>query len=116
MHTYPSSTIIYCTSNMILNVHSDVLYLTAPNARSRIGGHFFLGKLPADNKPIFLNGPIVTICTILCVVAALDAETKLRALFHNTKEAKNICLSPSMNLATHNLPLLSISTTPQLLA
>ena len=77
---------------MILNVHSDASYLTAPKARSRIGGHFFLGKMPVDGKPFFLNGPILSLCTILCTVAASAAEAELGALFHNAKEAKVIRL------------------------
>ena len=92
MHTYPDATIRYYASDMILNVHSDASYLTAPKARSRIGGHFFLGKIPVDGKPIFLNGPILSLCTVLRTVAASAAEAELGALFHNAKEAKVIRL------------------------
>ena len=92
MHTYPDAIICYYASNMILNVHLDASYLTAPKARSRVGGHFFLGKLPVNNKPIFLNGPILSLCTVLRTVAASAAEAELGALFHNAKEAKVIRL------------------------
>ena len=92
MHTYPDATIRFYASDMILNVHSDASYLTAPKARSRIGGHFFLGKLPIDNEPIFINGPILSLCTVLRTVAASAAEAELGALFHNAKEAKVIQL------------------------
>ena len=51
-----------------------------------------MGKLPIDNQPIFLNGPILSICTVLRSVAASAAEAELRALFHNAKEAKVIRL------------------------
>ena len=88
MHTYSDATVRFYASDMILNVHSDASYLTAQKARSRISGHFFLGKQPIDNQPIFLNGPIQSICTVLCTVAASAAEAKLGALFHNAKEAK----------------------------
>ena len=88
IHTYPDATVRFYASDMILNVHSDASYLTAPKARSRIGGHFFLGKQPVDNQPIFLNGPIQSICTVLRTVAASAAEAELGALFHNAKEAK----------------------------
>ena len=90
--TYPDSTIRYYASDMILNVHSDASYLTAPKARSRIGGHFFLGRQPVDNQPIFLNGPILSLCTVLRNVAASAAEAELGALFHNAKETKVIRL------------------------
>ena len=82
----------FYASDMILNVHSDASYLTAPKARSRIGGHFFLGQVPIDNKPIFINGPILSLCTVLRTVAASAAEAELGALFHNAKEAKVIQL------------------------
>jgi len=72
---------------MILNVHSDVSYLSAPKARSRAGGYFFLGSLPHDGGPIKLNGAIHVTCTILKLVAASAAEAKL-ALFLNAQEAK----------------------------
>ena len=90
MHTYLDATIRYYASDMILNVHSDASYLTAPKAQSPIGGHFFLGKIPIDHKPIFINGLILSLCTVLCTVAASVTEAELGALFHNAKEAKVI--------------------------
>ena len=92
METHPDATIRYYASDMILNVHSDASYLTASKARSRIGGHFFLGKNPIDKQPIFLNGPILSLCTVLRRVASSAAEAELGALFHNAKEAKVIRL------------------------
>ena len=111
MHTYLDSTIGYCTSNMVLNILSDTSYLTAPNARSCIGGHFFFGKLPVANKLIFLNIPILIVYTILCKVADSAAEAELGALFHNAKEAKIILPAPQ----ELDHPLLSMLTTPHLL-
>ena len=78
---------------MILNVHSDASYLSAINAKSRAAGHFFLGWQPDDKRPIRLNGPIRTLCTILKFVAASAAEAKLGAMFLNAKEAKIIRLT-----------------------
>ena len=88
MHTHPDAKIRYYASDMVLNVHSDASYLTAPKARSRAGGHFFLGSLPKDGCPIRLNGAILTLCTILKCVAASAAEAELGALFLNAIEAK----------------------------
>ena len=93
MATHPNAVIRYRASDMVLNVHSDASYLTAPNARSRAGGHFFLGNLPVDGRPIYLNGAIHTICSILKIVAASAAEAELGALFLNAREAKVLRLA-----------------------
>ena len=61
-------------SDMVLNYHSDTSYLTVTRGRSRTGGHFFLGSIPKDGCPIFLNGAILTNCTISKLVAASAAE------------------------------------------
>ncbi|KAL7483518.1 hypothetical protein ACHAW6_009165 [Cyclotella cf. meneghiniana] len=73
---------------MILNIHSDALYLSEPNARSRVAGHYFLGNVPTDDKPIMLNGTILVFCGILKFVVTSAAEAELGALFLNCKEGK----------------------------
>ena len=60
MATHPQMVIRYYASDMVLNVYSDASYLTAPKARNRAGGHFFLGSIPKDGCPIRLNGAIQT--------------------------------------------------------
>jgi hypothetical protein len=42
--THPDATIRYHTSDIILHIHSNASYLSVSNARSRLGGLFFLGK------------------------------------------------------------------------
>ena len=79
--THPVATIRYYASPMILNVHSDAAYLVAPRARSRASGHFFLGWLPENNKPIRLNGAMYNLCELLKFVAGSAAEAELGALF-----------------------------------
>jgi hypothetical protein len=74
MWTHPDAIIWYRASDMILNVHSDASYLSAPKARSRAGGYFFLGSIPQDGDPTKLNGAIHFTCTILKLVAASAAE------------------------------------------
>ena len=74
MSTHPDAKIRYYASEMILNVHLDVLYLSATNAQSRAAGVFFLGSLPCDGRPIKLNGAIHILCTMLKFVAASAAE------------------------------------------
>ncbi len=77
---------------MMLNVHSNASYLSAPNACSQASGYFFLSSIPHDNSPIQINGAIHVTCTILKLVAASAAEAELGALFFNAQEAKVIHL------------------------
>ena len=86
METHPDATIRYYASDMILNVHSDASYLTVSKARIRIGGHFFFGKNPIDGKPIYLNGPILSLCTVLRTVAASAAVAVLIPFFTTRKK------------------------------
>jgi hypothetical protein len=88
MWTHPDAIIRYHAPDMILNVHSDTSYLSAPKACSRAGGYFFLGNILHNGDPIKLNGSIHITCTILKLVAASAAEAELGALFLNTQEAK----------------------------
>ena len=88
MWTNPTATIRYRASDMVLNVHSDASYLSAKNARSRAGGYYFIGSIPKDGQPIFLNGAVHVLCQILKLVAASAAEAELGALFLNAQEAK----------------------------
>jgi hypothetical protein len=88
MWTHLDTIICYRASDMILNVHSDAFYLSAPRAQSRTGSSFFLGSLPTDSGPIKLNGAIHITCTILKLAAASAAEAELGALFLNAQEAK----------------------------
>ena len=78
---------------MILQMHSDASYVTAPKVQSRAGGHFFLRSIPVNGQPITLNRPIHGLCTILKHVASSVAEAELGALFLNAKEAKIMLLS-----------------------
>ena len=91
--TNPNETVRFYQSDMILNEHSNSSYLSAKNAKSRAAGHLFLGWQPDDKQPIRLNGPILTLCTILKFVAASAAEAELGAMFLNAKEAKIIRLT-----------------------
>ena len=90
---HPDATIRFVASEMVLNIHSDASYLSAKGAKSRAAGHFFLGAVPIDGKPIFLNGAIFTLSTILKMVAASAAEAELGALFMNIKEGRIIRLT-----------------------
>ncbi len=47
MHYNPNTVICFQASDMILNVHSDALYLSVTKERSRAGEYFFLGSICA---------------------------------------------------------------------
>jgi hypothetical protein len=99
MATHPDAKIRFHASDMVLNVHSDASYLSTLQAQSCAGGYFFLGSIPRDSHPIFINGTIHITCTILKLVAASAAEAKLGALFLNAQKAKvmQICLEELRN-------------------
>eukprot|EP00804_Cyclotella_cryptica_P023665 CCRYP_017686-RG/>CCRYP_017686-RG protein AED:0.45 eAED:0.45 QI:0/-1/0/1/-1/0/1/0/130 len=73
---------------MILNIHSDASYLSAPRARSQVAAYYFLGSVPTDDAPIKLNGAILVFCGILKFVVASAAEAELGGLFLSCKEGK----------------------------
>ena len=56
-------------------------YLLEKDAHTR--GYIFLGSLPRNSKPIWLNDNILITCAILKLVAASAAEVELGALFLN---------------------------------
>eukprot|EP00804_Cyclotella_cryptica_P015695 CCRYP_018924-RA/>CCRYP_018924-RA protein AED:0.15 eAED:0.15 QI:0/-1/0/1/-1/1/1/0/1314 len=97
MATHPNAVVRFYKSDMILQGHSDASYLSAPEARSRAAGYWFLGSLPQNGQPIKLNGAILVLCTLLKFVAASAAEAELGALFLNAKEAR------VMRLTLHEL-------------
>ena len=74
---------------MILHVHSDASYLSAPKARSRIAGYFHLTKQNHKTEPYF-NAPIHVECKVLKHVMSSAAEAELGALFQNCKVAEII--------------------------
>ena len=93
LNTNPNAVILFRSSDMILNNHSDASYLSAGNSRSQAGGYFFMGSLPCEGKPIHLNSNIAFTCAILKLVASSAAEVELGALFLNTKEARIVRLT-----------------------
>ena len=90
IHTNPNAVVHYYAPNVILNIHSDALYLSAgcelwEKPRMRL---FFLGSLQKGGTPIKLNRNITITCAILKLVAASAAEAELGALFLNVQEAR----------------------------
>jgi hypothetical protein len=80
---HSNATVCFHASDMILNIHSDASYLLEEKARSRACGHFFMGWMPKNGKPIRLNGAFHVSMTILCFIVASAAEAELGALYHN---------------------------------
>jgi hypothetical protein len=71
----------FYASDMIMNIHSDVSYLSESKTLSRACGHFFMGWKPEDNQPIKLNGAFYTNSVILKFIVMSAAEAELGALF-----------------------------------
>jgi hypothetical protein len=81
--THPDATIRYHASDMIVHIHSDALYLSVSNARSRLGGLFFCGdKSPQQDT---LNGSILNVTSIIKNVVSSAAESEVGACFHNAQ-------------------------------
>ena len=96
--THPDDVLHYSASRMILHIHSDALYLSKPEAHSQAGGHFFLSSAPEDpNKPptmlVPLNGPIYTVCKILCTVMTSATKAEIGALLINACKGEELCLA-----------------------
>jgi hypothetical protein len=73
--THPDATIRYHASDMILHIHSDASYLSVSNARSRLGGLFFLGnKTPEQDK---LNGSILNVASVIKNMVASAEESEV---------------------------------------
>jgi hypothetical protein len=68
---------------MNLHIHSDASYLSVPNARSQLGGLFFLGNKPPDQDT--LNGSILNVASVIKNVVASAAESEVGACFHNAQ-------------------------------
>jgi hypothetical protein len=83
MATHPDTTIRYHASDMILHIQSDASYLSVSNARSRLGGLFFLGKKSPEQDT--LNGSIRKVASIIKNVVAPAAESEVGACFHNAQ-------------------------------
>jgi hypothetical protein len=81
--THPDATIRYHASNMILHIHSDALYLSVSNARSRLGGLFFCGDKSLQKDT--LNGFILNAASVIRNVVASAAESEVGACFNNAQ-------------------------------
>jgi hypothetical protein len=83
--SHKDATIRYRASDMELKIHSDAAYLVESKARSREGGHFYMGNKEQEKTPDINNGAVHTNATLLKVVVSSAAEAEVGALFGNTK-------------------------------
>jgi hypothetical protein len=91
--THPDAILRYKRSDMVLHVHSDASYLSAPEARSRAGGHHFLSSRPTDptkapSQQPTNNGSVHAECSVLCNVMASAAEAEIGTLYINSQTAE----------------------------
>ena len=77
-HTHPDATIRYKASDMILWVHSDAGYNNTEGARSRAGGHFYLGNYP--DKQHIHNGNILVVAKVIKNVMTSATGAQLGAM------------------------------------
>ena len=82
--THPKATVRFQASDMILKMHSDASCLSEPEARSRIGGHFYLGNKDDSMKN---NGAIHVMAKIIKNAVSSAAEAEIAGIFTNAKEA-----------------------------
>jgi hypothetical protein len=76
--THQDAILAYSGSNMILNAHSNALYLCEPKVKIRAGGNFFLSTNAEDPRD---NGAVLNIAKQMKNVMSLAAEADIGALF-----------------------------------
>ena len=104
--TNPNAILRFHASDMILKGHSDASYLNASKARSRVGGHFYLGN--REPTPDLYNGAILNPVGILRHVASSASEAEIGGLFVNLKEA--LVLRQTLNDMGYPQPTTPIQT------
>jgi hypothetical protein len=72
----------FCASDMVMNIHLDVSYLSKAKACSRTCSHFFMGWMRKYGDPIKINGTFHVSANILRFVVVSAAEAELGALYH----------------------------------
>jgi hypothetical protein len=84
-NTHPETKIRYHASDMNLHIHSDASYLSENEAKSRVGGLFYMGSNNKTDKKL-TNGAILIVCKVLKHVMSSAAEAEIGAVFINAKE------------------------------
>ena len=71
--------VIFCASDMIMNIHLDASYLSEAKACSQTCGYFFMWWMPNNGDPIKFNRAFHISTNILCFVMVSAAEAELGA-------------------------------------
>jgi hypothetical protein len=82
---YPNNELVFTACDMTLYIQSDASYLSRTNARSVVGGIFYLGNA---NNPTQINGAVNAISNIIDVVVASAAEAEYAAAFINAQKGE----------------------------
>jgi hypothetical protein len=107
--THPDAILRYHASDMVLHIHSDAYYLSVSNARSRIGGLFFLGNESPEHD--ILNRSILNVAAIIKMWSPRLQNQKLERAYTTPKVAPR-SESHSQSWATHNPQHLCNGITP----
>jgi hypothetical protein len=95
---------------MILHIHSDASYLSVSNARSRLGGLFFLGNKSPEQDT--LNGSILNVASVIKNVVASAAESQFGACFRNAQSGALLRVTiTELGHAQHPTPLRTDNST-----
>jgi hypothetical protein len=108
--THPDATIRYHASDMIWNIFSNASYLSVSNARSRLGGLFFLGNKSPKHET--LNRSILNVAAVIKNVVASAAESEVGACFHNAQSGAPLRVTLTELGHTHNPQHLCERITP----
>ena len=87
MATHPDAKVHFYKSDMVLHIHSDGSYLSAPQSQSRVGGYFYLSSATTNPAACAHNSAIYVLSHILKRVLASAAEVDIGATFTNTQDA-----------------------------
>ena len=95
---------------MVLHVESDVAYLVAPKARSRIAGFYYCSNNYAPNHAsnVPLNGPIHVECKTLRRVVTYPAEVETTGDFLNAQLC--VPIRHMLTILGHKQPPTAIKT------
>jgi hypothetical protein len=107
--THPDASIRYHASAMILHIHSDASYILVSNARSRLGGLFFLGN-KTQNKISSMDPSLISLPSSK-KWSPPRLNQKLERAFTTPKVVPHSELY-SQNWATYNLRRLSAQIAP----
>ena len=88
--THPNTKIQFYTSDIILHIHSDKLYLSEPNSCSAATEYFCLAYKPDTKKNILNNGAIHTLVKIIKYIILSATECELGILFINIKNSLSL--------------------------